>query len=142
MDLWQLKVFCKVIELKSFSKAGSAVYLSQPTVSSHIKDLETGVGCKLIDRLPKDTRLAVTVGVAQHLAPEQRLAVGIGAAMVSGAMRRRVPTPFAHVKSADKRHGVIDHHDLLVLGCADGVMAGFGVEGYALAMRRMGRIMT
>ena len=54
MDLWQLKVFCKVIELKSFSKAGSAVYLSQPTVSSHIKDLETGVGCKLIDRLPKE----------------------------------------------------------------------------------------
>lgn len=54
MDLWQLKVFCKVIELKSFSKAGSAVYLSQPTVSSHIKDLEEGVGCKLIDRLPKE----------------------------------------------------------------------------------------
>lgn len=54
MDLWQLKVFCKVIELKSFSKAGNAVYLSQPTVSSHIKDLEEGVGCKLIDRLPKE----------------------------------------------------------------------------------------
>ncbi len=54
MDLWQLNVFCKVIELKSFSKAGSAVYLSQPTVSSHIKDLEEGVGCKLIDRMPKE----------------------------------------------------------------------------------------
>lgn len=54
MDLWQLKVFCKVIELKSFSKAGGAVFLSQPTVSSHIKDLEEGVGCKLIDRLPKE----------------------------------------------------------------------------------------
>jgi len=54
MDLWQLKVFCKVIELKSFSKAGSAVYLSQPTVSSHIKDLEESLGCKLIDRLPKE----------------------------------------------------------------------------------------
>lgn len=54
MDLWQLKVFCKVVELKSFSKAGSAVYLSQPTVSSHIKDLEEGVGCRLIDRLPKE----------------------------------------------------------------------------------------
>lgn len=54
MDLWQLKVFCKVIELKSFSRAGSAVYLSQPTVSSHIKDLEEDVGCRLIDRLPKE----------------------------------------------------------------------------------------
>ena len=28
MDLWQLKVFCKVIELESFSKAGQAVRLS------------------------------------------------------------------------------------------------------------------
>lgn len=54
MDLWQLKIFCKVVELKSFSKAGAAVYLSQPTVSSHIKDLEGGVGCRLIDRLPKE----------------------------------------------------------------------------------------
>lgn len=53
MDLWQLNVFCKVVELESFSKAGSAVYLSQPTVSSHIKDLEAHIGCRLIDRLPR-----------------------------------------------------------------------------------------
>lgn len=53
MDLWQLKVFCKVVDMKSFSKAGGAVYLSQPTVSSHIKDLEESIGCRLIDRLPK-----------------------------------------------------------------------------------------
>ena len=53
MDLWQLKIFCKVVELKSFSKAGKSVYLSQPTVSSHIKDLEDHFGCRLIDRLSK-----------------------------------------------------------------------------------------
>ena len=54
MDLWQLKVFCKVIEHKSFSKAGTAIHLSQPTVSSHIKDLESHFGCLLIDRLGKE----------------------------------------------------------------------------------------
>ena len=53
MDLWQLHVFCKVVELNSFSKAGKVVHLSQPTVSSHIKDLEDYIGCRLIDRLPK-----------------------------------------------------------------------------------------
>ena len=53
MDLWQLNVFCKVVELKSFSRAGKTVHLSQPTVSSHIKDLEDSIGCRLIDRLPK-----------------------------------------------------------------------------------------
>ena len=54
MDLWQLKIFCKVVELKSFSRAGKTVHLSQPTVSSHIKDLEDHFGCRLIDRLSKE----------------------------------------------------------------------------------------
>jgi DNA-binding transcriptional LysR family regulator len=54
MDLWQLNIFCKVVELKGFSKAGQAVHLSQPTISSHIKDLETHFGCQLIDRLGKE----------------------------------------------------------------------------------------
>ncbi len=39
MDIWQLHIFCKVIELESFSKAGAAVHISQPTVSSHIANL-------------------------------------------------------------------------------------------------------
>lgn len=54
MDLWQLNIFCKVIELKSFSKAGKMAYLSQPTVSSHIRDLESHFGCRLIDRMSKE----------------------------------------------------------------------------------------
>jgi len=54
MDLWRLYIFCKVVELKSFSKAASAVFLSQPTVSSHIKDLEHHFECKLIDRLGRE----------------------------------------------------------------------------------------
>ncbi len=53
MDLWQLHIFCKVVESRSFSKAGKLVNLSQPTVSSHIKDLEQHLDCRLIDRLSK-----------------------------------------------------------------------------------------
>ena len=53
MDLWQLNVFCKVVETKSFSKAARFVHLSQPTVSSHIRDLEAHFGCRLIDRLSR-----------------------------------------------------------------------------------------
>ncbi len=51
MDLWQLKVFVSVVENQSFSRAGEAIHLSQPTVSSHIKELEEHFGCRLIDRL-------------------------------------------------------------------------------------------
>ena len=54
MDLWQLHIFLKVVDLKSFSRAGRAVHLSQPTVSSHIKDLEAHFDCRLIDRLAKE----------------------------------------------------------------------------------------
>lgn len=54
MDLWHLKIFCKVIEQKSFSKAGEAVYISQPTVSSHMRDLEAHLGCRLVDRLSRE----------------------------------------------------------------------------------------
>jgi DNA-binding transcriptional LysR family regulator len=53
MDLWQLHVFCKVVETKSFSTAARIVHLSQPTVSSHIQDLEAHFGCRLIDRLSR-----------------------------------------------------------------------------------------
>ncbi|MCP4112143.1 MAG: LysR family transcriptional regulator [Desulfobacteraceae bacterium] len=54
MDIWQLHIFCKVVELKSFSKAGKAVHLSQPTVSSHIKELEDHFESRLVDRLSKE----------------------------------------------------------------------------------------
>jgi DNA-binding transcriptional LysR family regulator len=54
MDLWRLQIFCKVVELRSFSKAAESVYLSQPTVSSHIKDLENYFECKLVDRLGRN----------------------------------------------------------------------------------------
>jgi DNA-binding transcriptional LysR family regulator len=54
MDLWRLQIFCRVVELKSFSRAAETVYLSQPTVSSHIKDLENHFECKLVDRLGRE----------------------------------------------------------------------------------------
>ncbi|MFZ7127070.1 MAG: selenium metabolism-associated LysR family transcriptional regulator [Desulfobacterales bacterium] len=54
MDLWQLNVFCNVVETRSFSRAGQQVHLSQPTVSSHIKELEQHLDCRLIDRLSKE----------------------------------------------------------------------------------------
>ena len=54
MDIWQLKIFQNVVEKKSFSLASKAINLSQPTVSSHIKDLEEYFECKLLDRLGRE----------------------------------------------------------------------------------------
>jgi DNA-binding transcriptional LysR family regulator len=49
MDLRRLEVFCKVYELKSFSRAAEACLLSQPTVSEHIRHLETHLDVRLFD---------------------------------------------------------------------------------------------
>ena len=53
MDFKKLEVFCKVYELKSFSKAALQSYLTQPTVSGYIAFLEEVFGTKLFDRLGK-----------------------------------------------------------------------------------------
>jgi len=54
MDTHRLEVFCKVVELKSFTRAAKALSLSQPTVSEHIRGLETMLGEKLLDRIKGD----------------------------------------------------------------------------------------
>jgi len=50
IDLRKLKVFLKVYETQSFSKTSKLLYLTQPTVTLHIKDLEEILGVKLLDR--------------------------------------------------------------------------------------------
>ncbi len=54
MEFRKLEVFCKVVELKSFTRTAEAVHLSQPTVSEHIRNLEEQLDQKLIDRLGRE----------------------------------------------------------------------------------------
>jgi DNA-binding transcriptional LysR family regulator len=54
MDLRKLEVFCRVYELKSFSRAAEASLLSQPTVSEHIRYLEDLLEVRLFDRLGRE----------------------------------------------------------------------------------------
>jgi DNA-binding transcriptional LysR family regulator len=51
MDIHQLKVFASVYKHRSFSKASEKLYLTQPTISNHVKSLEEELDCKLFDRL-------------------------------------------------------------------------------------------
>ena len=53
LDLNLLEVFCCVYEHGSFTKAGEKLRLSQPTISSHIKTLESCIGAKLLNRLSR-----------------------------------------------------------------------------------------
>ncbi|MFC1822355.1 selenium metabolism-associated LysR family transcriptional regulator [Thermodesulfobacteriota bacterium] len=53
-DLRQLEIFCKVVDLGSFSKAADAVFLAQASVSERIANLERTVGTRLLDRLGRE----------------------------------------------------------------------------------------
>ncbi len=53
MDARQLEIFVKVAELGSFSRAAEALFLTQPTVSEHIRGLEEELGVRLLDRLAR-----------------------------------------------------------------------------------------
>ncbi|MBI1848539.1 MAG: LysR family transcriptional regulator [Candidatus Rokubacteria bacterium] len=51
MDLRRLEIFAKVAELRSFSRAAEALFLTQPTISEHVRGLEEELGVRLLDRL-------------------------------------------------------------------------------------------
>jgi DNA-binding transcriptional LysR family regulator len=71
VDLRQLEIFVKVAEFGSFSKAAEALYLTQPTVSEHIRTLEDEFGVRLLDRLGRGA--TVTRAGALLLSYAQRM---------------------------------------------------------------------
>ena len=38
-------------------------------------------------------------------------------------MRRCIPAPFAQIKPTGESDGIVDHHDFLMLGCTDRMVA-------------------
>ncbi len=70
MDFRKLEAFCKVYELKSFSKAGLELQLSQPTISAHVANLEEELGVPLFDRLGR-TVLATQAGEVLYRGAKQ-----------------------------------------------------------------------
>lgn len=58
MRLEYIRSFIGVVNYKSFSLAAKYLYLSQPTISTHIKQLESELGVQLLVRSTKDVLLS------------------------------------------------------------------------------------
>lgn len=58
MRLEYIKSFINVVNCKSFSLAAKQTFLSQPTISTHIKQLESELGVQLLVRSTKDVILS------------------------------------------------------------------------------------
>jgi len=69
LNLNQLKVFHVTAQLQSFTRAAQAMFLTQPGISKHIKDLEEYYGTRLFDRLGKKVVLT-EAGTILHVKTE------------------------------------------------------------------------
>ena len=57
MDFKQIEAFVNVVRYKSFSKAADATFFTQPTISTHIRNLEKELGVKLLDRKSRSVEM-------------------------------------------------------------------------------------
>ncbi len=60
MDFRQLEVFLAIAKFKSFSKAAEHLYLTQPTVSNHLSNLESDLNTVLINRSRSNKNISLT----------------------------------------------------------------------------------
>jgi len=68
IEFRHLETFCRVANLKSFSKAADDLFLTQPTVSGHILSLERSLSLRLFDRASREVRLTKSGEVFQEYA--------------------------------------------------------------------------
>lgn len=57
MDFKQLEAFVAVVDWNSFSEAAKKLYLTQPTISAHIRTLEEELGTTLVNRTTKSLKI-------------------------------------------------------------------------------------
>ncbi|MBW2466152.1 MAG: LysR family transcriptional regulator [Deltaproteobacteria bacterium] len=63
MDIHHLKIFASVYKNKSFTRASEELHISQPTISEHIKNLESSLNCRLFDRMGRSIMPTVVADV-------------------------------------------------------------------------------
>ncbi|AZS15205.1 LysR family transcriptional regulator [Paenibacillus lutimineralis] len=59
MTLQQLKYFIEIVNCGSINKAAESLYISQPSLSNAVKDLEAEIGVELFNRTPKGITLTM-----------------------------------------------------------------------------------
>lgn len=70
MNLRSLQYFVKLAELRHFSRAAEACFVSQPTLSTQIRKLEDELGVQLVERSPRKIMLTP---VGEEIAERARL---------------------------------------------------------------------
>ncbi len=59
MEVHQLRYFCAVARHGTFTRASEVEHVAQPSLSQQIRKLESELGSRLFDRLPRSAKLTV-----------------------------------------------------------------------------------
>lgn len=86
--LRQLEFLCAISEHGSFSKAAEASFVTQPTLSSAIKELEAALGVQLVER---ETRGATLTNAGEAAVERARTILSDTADLVSAAQQAGAP---------------------------------------------------
>lgn len=93
LNVLSLRIFLSVVETGSLSKTARSLFISQPSVSSHIKNLERSLNVKLLDRGPQGAEATEAGRLFAYRARElMQTLSGINDEMaaVKGTMDRRL----------------------------------------------------
>ena len=131
MELKQLQSFCAVVEYRSFTKAAEKLYISQPTISTHIRQLEEELQTLLLIRTTKSLNitprgmelyecaghmLSLQENLKRHWSEENRHVIRLCASTIPSAyvlpdvlpaFRRRCPDAEFNIYQSDSQR-VID----------------------------------
>lgn len=93
MDIVHLKTFAMVAREGSITRAAGRLFLSQPAVSAHIKDMEQYLGLSLFERTARGMRLTShgqhMLAMAEHTLASHRALIA-GAATLTGRLAGRL----------------------------------------------------
>ncbi len=144
MELLQsMRLFARLAELGSFTKAAESLDIGRPQVTRYIQELETSLGVRLFQRTTR--KVALTAEGERFYERVQEILAGISAAtsmfdrsgaMLTGRLRVDIPSAFAQMKFINslKEFTVCYPNINLVLGVTDRAVDLIG-EGVDCALR-------
>ncbi|MBC3209445.1 LysR family transcriptional regulator [Pseudomonas sp. SWRI111] len=144
MELLQsMRLFARLAELGSFTKAAESLDIGRPQVTRYIKELETSLGVRLFQRTTR--KVALTAEGEQFYQRVQEILADITAATsmfdrtgatLTGRLRIDIPTAFAQMDFISSLRTFTDSYPgvSLVLGVTDRTVDLVG-EGVDCALR-------
>ncbi|MBV6287870.1 LysR family transcriptional regulator [Pseudomonas aegrilactucae] len=144
MELLQsMRLFARLAELGSFTKAAESLDIGRPQVTRYIQELETSLGVRLFQRTTR--KVALTTEGEQFYARVQEILAGVSAATsmfdrtgatLVGRLRVDIPTAFAQMALIKRLKGFTTQYPgiNLVLGVTDRAVDLVG-EGVDCALR-------